>query len=75
MPSYRSDPPPARPTRFKELGFCCHAPNLWRIMDITDDPRGAAVGPFYRSKDELLADLNRFAEDFGCEATKKDPRP
>ena len=57
-----------RPTRFKELGYRCDGPSLWRIYDIRDDPP-AAVGPFYKTKAELLADLDRYAAEFGCEGS------
>ena len=51
-------------TRYTELGYRKDGPNLWRIC-ATDD--GSAVGPHYRTKAELLADLERFAAEFGCE--------
>mgnify|MGYP001559394931 CR=1 FL=1 len=40
----------------------------WRIVHI--DPsvkgnQGAFIGPIYKSKAELLADLDRYAKDFG----------
>ena len=58
-------PPKLRATRFYDtLAYREVAPGLWRIYDITDRP--AAVGPHYRTKSELLADLERFAEVFGC---------
>lgn len=59
-----------RPTRFAELGYRQDAPGLWRIYDITDASRPAAVGPQYRSKAELLADLERYAALFGCGAAQ-----
>lgn len=52
-----------RPTRFPELGYACDAPGLWRIYDTST---GGAIGPFYATKAELLADLARFAREFGC---------
>ncbi len=51
-----------RKTRFKELGYAKHAPNLWRILD---SDTGAAIGPHYRTKAELLADLERYAREYG----------
>lgn len=54
-------------TRFPELGYEKHDAALWRIMDLTDSGRAAAVGPHYRSKSELLADLDRYAAEFGCD--------
>ncbi len=57
-------PPDPRPTRYKELGFAQHAPGLWRIIDMSTN---AAVGAMYRTKAELMGDLDRYAKDFGCE--------
>ena len=53
-----------RPTRYTELGYAKHAPGLWRII-ATDT--GSAIGPHYAGKAELLADLSRYAKDYGCE--------
>jgi hypothetical protein len=53
-------------TRFKELEFEQVAPNLWRFMDVTGE-KPAHVGPYYTTKTELLADLERYAAQFGCE--------
>lgn len=50
-------------TRFAELGYDNFGKNCWRIIDLSN---GAAVGPIYRTKAELLADLHRFAIVFGC---------
>lgn len=52
-------------TRFSELGFAKVAPGLWRIIALED---GCAVGPHYARKDELLADLTRYAIEYGCSA-------
>lgn len=54
-----------RPTRYKELGYWQAGPGLWRILDLTDGAP-SEVGPFYRSKVELLTDLARYARQFGC---------
>lgn len=51
-------------TRFTELGFTNVAPSLWRFVDLST---GNCVGEQYRTKAELLADLSRYAEFFGCE--------
>ena len=56
--------PSVWPTRFAELGYCKHAANLWRIVALDTNQ---AVGPQYRSKMELLADLPRYAKDYGCD--------
>ena len=54
-----------RPTRFPELGYRCDGPRLWRFYDVTGaEPR--AIGPQYPTKAELLGDLTRYAQDFGC---------
>lgn len=53
-----------RPTRFSELAYTKTGPALWRIVDADT---GAAIGPLYASKMELLADLPRYAKDYGCE--------
>jgi hypothetical protein len=50
-------------TRFPELGFVNQARGLWRFVDMST---GAVIGPCYARKDELLADLTRFATEFGC---------
>ena len=47
-----------RKTHHKEFGYDQHGPGLWRIIDRST---GAAIGPYYASKRELLEDLNRFA--------------
>jgi predicted membrane protein len=54
---------PINKTRFKEIGFTKVAPGLWRFVDLET---GATVGPHYARKDELLADLTRYATDYGC---------
>jgi len=53
-------------TRYKTLGYRQDAPGLWRFYDLADN-REAAVGPHYTSKAELLADLTRYAADYGLE--------
>ena len=55
-----------RPTRYDALGYRCDGRGLWRIYDIMDTDSAGAVGPFYRTKAELLADLDRYATEFGC---------
>ena len=58
-------------TRFKHLYFEQVEPGLWRVFDLCDaksDGTGQhVVGPFYRSKDELLADLHRYGTEYGAE--------
>jgi hypothetical protein len=56
----------ARPTRFIELGYAQHARNLWRFIDMET---GAAIGPLYPTKTELLADVGTFyVERWGARA-------
>lgn len=56
-----------RKTRFDGLGYL--APDKqgepWRFVDTTDSTRHAVVGPHYRTKEELLADLDRYAKEYG----------
>ncbi len=52
------------PTRFAELAYTQTGPGLWRIV-ATDT--GNTIGPFYATKAELLADLARYAKDYGCD--------
>lgn len=61
------------PTRYKELGYRRDGIYLWRIYDITTPRREAAIGPLYRTKAELLADLDRFGAAFGAEGASKQP--
>jgi hypothetical protein len=48
------------PTRFAELGYRRDFENCWRFVCIETD---ASVGPQYRTKAELLADLGRYASE------------
>lgn len=57
---------PIQKTRFEELGYQFHAPGLWRIIDLTDDMH-SAVGQHYPTKAALLADLERYASEWGCD--------
>lgn len=51
-----------RPTRYPELGYRQDAPGVWRIVD-TDG--GKSIGPYYRTRVELLCDLDGFARGRG----------
>ncbi len=56
------------PSRFKGLGYANTNPvgdATWRVIDRHDAGRDAPVGPVYRSKEELLADLPRYAKSWG----------
>lgn len=57
-----------RPTRYPELGYRHQGSGLWRIVD---NSSGSEVGPQYRTKAELLADLDRYARYFGCEGAPR----
>lgn len=54
-------------TRFSELGYQQVDTDLWRFVDF--DTKGN-VGGGYPSKTELLADLPRFAYQFGCKGAE-----
>jgi hypothetical protein len=47
----------ARPTRHAELGYVRHDRDHWRFVDMET---GAAIGPQYRTRAELLADVDTF---------------
>jgi len=47
-------------TRYAELAYEQRGTNLWRIIST------AAIGPHYKSRAELLADLDRFAREYGA---------
>ena len=55
-----------RPTRYATLGYRCDGRGLWRVYDVDDRESPAAVGPQYRTKAELLADLAHYAREYGC---------
>ena len=50
-------------TRFKELDYEKQG-NIWRI--VTSDDK-SAIGPHYVTKTELLASLEQFAMEYGCQ--------
>ena len=51
-----------QPTRFKELGYY----NWGRCWCFLDRETESQVGYTYQSRAELLADLDRYAKEFGC---------
>jgi hypothetical protein len=56
-------------TRFDELGYTQADRGLWRFVDLTNpkaDGLPSCVGPSYPTERALLADLQRYAEFFGC---------
>lgn len=50
-------------TRYMELGYRQRKPGLWRIVALDTDND---VGPHYRTKRDLLKDLDDYAETFGA---------
>jgi hypothetical protein len=55
-------------TQYAGLGYANTNPAgvaLWRVIDQHDKGREASVGPLYKSKAELLADLPRYAATWG----------
>ena len=54
--------PEARQTRFPGLMYGQVAPSCWRVID-AHETRRAAVGPMYRTREELLSDLDRYARE------------
>lgn len=53
-------------TRFAELAFVKLTPTCWRLVATASLPRVAVIGPLYRTKAELLADLTGYAAGYGC---------
>ena len=47
-------------TRFPSLGFAQVKRGLWRFVDKST---GCTVGQYYARKDELLADMERYARE------------
>lgn len=52
----------ATKTRFDEIRFHQPFPGVWRFVDADDRD----VGPQYATRAELLADLERYAAEYGC---------
>lgn len=53
---------PRHSTRYRELDYQRQG-DCWRFIDTSTDNN---VGPQYPTKDELLADLEQYAANFGC---------
>lgn len=49
-------------TRFSMLGYKKEAPGQWSFYDLATN---ASIGTKYTTQLELLADINRFAEERG----------
>ena len=61
--------PTIHKTRFKELGYwhlTGRGTDLWQCVDLTGD-RPAQVGTQYATKAELLANLEAYATEYGCD--------
>lgn len=54
-----------QPTCYPPLGYRRVDRSTWCYVDLSD---GAVIGPYYRTRTELLADLERYAAHFGCAA-------
>lgn len=52
----------ASKTRYPELMYRQAFPGVWRFVG-----DGCDIGPQYPTKAELLADLDRFAAEYGCD--------
>jgi hypothetical protein len=64
--------PVVHKTRFTELGYC-HLFDFWQCVDLTGD-RPAQVGYQYATKAELMANLEAYATEYGCENASPKPR-
>lgn len=51
------------PTRFNGIGYRHDGVALWRFVDISTE---CSIGPYYATKAELLADIERYATVFGA---------
>jgi hypothetical protein len=60
-----------RATQYPELGYDKFGRHHWQFV-ATDT--ASQVGPIYPTKTLLLADLQRYARLFGCEAAPEDPK-
>ena len=63
-------------TRFTEIGFTLNSPGDWRFVDLTDSLAGEkdtmhVIGASYATKAELLASVERYAAEYGCEGAIK----
>lgn len=57
------DPYKLRQTRFAPIAYARISPREWSFFAVDADPLGHRVGPLYRSHDEMLGDLTRYARD------------
>jgi hypothetical protein len=61
--------PAIHKTRFKELGYWRISGGIWQCVDLTGD-KPAQVGTQYHSEKELLANLEAYAAEYGCDGAK-----
>jgi len=54
-------------TRFKDLYYSCEGPAQWSFYEKHENYYFASIGPKYKSRVELLADMRAFAEERGFE--------
>jgi hypothetical protein len=59
-------------TRFTEIGFTLNWPGDWRFVDLSDAQDGNkdnmhCVGQSYPTKEQLIANIERYAAEYGCE--------
>lgn len=52
-------------TRFDRLGYANVCPGIWQFIDLIEPCAPAQIGRLYATKAELLADLERFAQERG----------
>lgn len=67
---------PVTATRYPELGLAKVAGHIWRWVaressGAAFDPYSGCIGSSYRTKGEALADLDRFASDYGATGAHK----
>ena len=67
-------------TRFTEIGFTLNSPGDWRFVDLSDAQDGNkdhmhCVGASYATKAELLASVERYAAEYGCDGASKPTPP
>ena len=53
-------------TRFTELGFTMIEPGCWQFLNLADG-EPSQVGTHYASKAELMANIERYAAEYGCD--------
>lgn len=67
--------PAIHKTRFSELGYwhLPGSPSLWQCVDLTGD-KPAQVGTQYATEKELLANLEAYATEYGCDNANPKPQ-